>query len=73
MELDQETRDKIIETHTDIKHICDDLEQGREQFKRLDSRISKQDTRLRRVENLFLPVLAAISIFAHKVTEWLRL
>ena len=73
MELDQETRDKIIETHTDIKHICDDLKQGREQFKQIDNRISRQDTRLRRIENLFLPILAIISIFAHKLFEWLKL
>lgn len=73
MELDQETRDKIIETHRDIKHICEDLKQGREQFKRLDTRINRQDTRLRRIENLFLPILAIMSIFAHKLMGWLKL
>ena len=66
IELDQETRDKIIETHRDIKHICEDLKQSQVQSRRLD-------TRLRRVENLFLPTVAIIGIFAHKVMSWLKL
>ena len=64
MELDSDTRDKIIETHTDIKHILNELEDGREQFKQLDKR-------LRRVENLFLPLLGIMSLFAHKIMKWM--
>lgn len=60
MEIDTETRDKIIETHTDIKHICTELESGRKQFKQLD-------TRIRRIELWFLPLVTMIGLFAHKI------
>ena len=66
VELDRETRDKIVETHTDIKHILTELEEGRDQFKNIDKR-------LRRVENLFLPILGFMSLFAHKLMTWLKI
>ena len=73
MEIDQETRDKVIETHADVRHIMYELEGGREQFKRLDTRINKQDTRIRRIENAFVPVVAVVGIGTHKVMAWLKL
>jgi len=66
MDLDQETRDKIIETHTNVAHIINDLENGKEQFKKLD-------TRIRRIENLFLPVVTLLALFANKVWTWLKI
>ena len=66
VELDLETRDKIVETHTDIKHILTELKESRDQFKNIDKR-------LRRVENLFLPILGFMSLFAHKLMTWLKI
>ena len=65
VELDQETRDKIIETHTDIKYILQELEEGRDQF-------DKHESRIRRIETLFLPILVVLSIFGNKVMTWVK-
>ncbi len=66
MEIDQET-------HADVRHIMYELEGGREQFSQLDTRINKQDTRIRRTENAFVPVLAVIGVSTHKILVWLKL
>lgn len=63
VELDRDTRDKIIETHTEIKHIRNELAIGRKRF-------DKHEMRIRRIENLFLPILLIMSVFAHKIMKW---
>jgi len=64
--IDNKTRDKIIETHTNVRHIIKDLESGNEKFNRIESRLN-------RIEQLFFPVVLIISAIAHKALNWLKL
>ena len=62
-EIDQELRDKLIETHTDMRWVRETLEKG-------DATFKQHDKRIRRIETWFLPILTALSVGVHKVLEW---
>lgn len=55
--------DLLIRIDERTEEMRDDLEAGKKQF-------AKHDTRIRRIEMWFVPVLAAMSIVAHKVLKW---
>ena len=40
-----------------------------DQMEKFDDKIERHDTRLRRVENFFLPAIAVLSLFASKILE----
>lgn len=46
MASDAELRDRIIETHTDVKHILNELSEGRKTFKDHDNRIRSVEKKL---------------------------
>jgi len=50
MELDKDTLEKIIETHTTCVHILHRLEQGETQFKEHSKRMDKHNGRIRKLE-----------------------
>ena len=66
VELDRDTRDKIIETHTRVEIIGNELIAGKKQFEKLDRRI-------RKIETIFLPVVLIIGVSANKIMELLGL
>ena len=48
MDLDLEIRDRITETHTNVKHILKELDEGRKTFKDHDKRIRSVEKQLQR-------------------------
>lgn len=48
MDLDLEMRDRITETHTNVKHILNELDEGRKTFKEHDRRIRSVEKQLQR-------------------------
>lgn len=66
VEIDNDTLEKIIETHNDVKHLVKDNEDYRSKFEKLDSRV-------RRIETWFLPLVTVIGLFAHKIWGFLKL
>lgn len=48
MDLDLEMRDRITETHTNVKHILKELDEGRNTFKDHDKRIRSVEKQLQR-------------------------
>ena len=53
--IDQDTRDKIIETHTDVKHLMSASDAAHNRIDVSNQRITCLEKRISRVENLFLP------------------
>ena len=51
MELDKELRDKITETARDVRHICEQLKDGKETFREHKVLFEKQDERIRKLES----------------------
>jgi len=66
VEIDSDTLKIITETHNDVKHIVQSNEEYKKKFEKLD-------TRVRRIETWFLPLVAMVGVFAHKVWELLKL
>ena len=50
MELDEDLRDRIIETARDVRHICSRLEEGKETFKNHREKFEKHGKRIRKLE-----------------------
>lgn len=48
MDLDLEMRDRITETHTNVKHILNELDEGRKTFKEHDKRIRSVEKQLQK-------------------------
>ena len=46
--MDPGMRDMIVETHTDVKHILNELSEGRKTFKDHDKRIRSVEKQLQR-------------------------
>lgn len=66
VEIDNDTLEKIIETHNDVKHL---VKNNEEQKKKID----KLDGRVRRIETWFLPLVAMVGIFANKIWSFLKI
>jgi len=65
VEIDNDTLEKIIETHNDVKHIVQDNKIYQEKFDKLEGRV-------RHIENWFLPAVGVIGLFAHKFWSFLK-
>jgi len=63
-EIDPELRDKIVETHTDMKWVRETLEKG-------DATFKQHDKRIKHIEQWFVPILAAMSLAAHEILKLL--
>jgi len=65
-DIDQEARDKIIETHTEVKYIRKELDKKCSDFRSLERRV-------RRIEQLFLPLVTFVGLVSHKILRWFGL
>lgn len=66
MELDKETRDKIISTHTTVKFILESLNEGKDKFKEHESKFKECDNRISEIEKgqyLMMGKLSILIIF----------
>lgn len=52
----------IGETKGMVKAIVDDID-------KIDKSLNKHDTRIRRIENLFLPAVAILSLISQKILK----
>ena len=59
--------------HDLLIRIDERTEETRADMKECMTRQGKHDTRIRRIETWFVPMLAALSIAAHKLMNWLHL
>lgn len=64
--LDQDTLEIIIRTDANIVHILNELEDGKDKFEKIE-------TRLRKIESIFLPVVLVIGVASHKIFKWIGL
>ena len=69
-EIDPELRDKIIETHTDMKHVRKQLDAGKETFEAHDKRIRELEQNHSKLVGITLAVGAGITIVLNGVL-WL--
>jgi len=63
---DLELRDKITETHTNVKHILNELDEGRRTFKDHDNRIRSVEKKLQFVNGkiiIITMVIVALTTF----------
>lgn len=60
-----ETRDMLIEVHTDVKYIREELERTRE-------KVDKLDERIRKVELVLLPAVFVLSVASSSVLKLLK-
>jgi hypothetical protein len=58
--------------HDLLIRIDERTEETREDMKECMTRQGKHDTRIRRIETWFVPVLAFLSVLVHKAFEWLN-
>jgi hypothetical protein len=56
--------------HDLLIRIDERTEETRGDMKECMTRQGKHDTRIRRIETWFLPVLAMLSVAAHKILKW---
>lgn len=66
VEIDSETLKIIAETHSDVKHLVKSNDEYKKKFDKLDGRV-------RRIETWFLPLVAMVGVFAHKIWTFLKL
>ena len=66
VEIDNDTLEKIIETHNDVKHIVKNNEEYKKKFDKLDCRV-------RRIETWFLPLVGMVGLFANKIWSFLKI
>ena len=59
--------------HDLLIRIDERTEETRADMKECMTRQGKHDTRIRRIEMWFVPVLAALTIGIHKALDWLHL
>lgn len=58
----KEIAQDIGETKGMVSAMSDD-------FEKIDKTLNRHDKRLRRIENLFIPVVAFLSLIGHKITK----
>ena len=66
VEIDNDTLEKIAETHNDVKHLVKSNDEYKKKFDKLDGRV-------RRIETWFLPLVAMVGLFANKIWSFLKL
>jgi hypothetical protein len=64
--LDQDTLEIIIRTDANIVHILNELEAGKTKFEKIE-------TRLRKIESIFLPTVLFIGVLSSKIFKWMGL
>jgi len=65
VEIDSDTLKIITETHNDVKHLVQSNEEYKKKFEKLD-------TRVRRIETWFLPLVGAVGLFAQQLWGFLK-
>jgi len=61
-EIDPELRDKIIETHTDMQHVRQELEGGKETFKEHDERIRDLEQNQSKIMGIVVAIGSVITV-----------
>ena len=62
MDIDPELRDKIIQTHTDMRWVRDKLESGSETFKDHDKRLQKLERNQSRAMGIVIAIGSIITL-----------
>ena len=61
-DIDPELRDKIIETHTDMRHVRKQLEGGKETFQAHDERLRELEQNQSRITGVVIAVGSIITL-----------
>jgi CO dehydrogenase/acetyl-CoA synthase beta subunit len=61
-DIDPDLRDKIIETHTDMRHVRKQLEGGKETFKDHDERLRELEQTQSKIMTYIIAIGSAITI-----------
>ena len=67
--VDPELRDKIIQTHTDMRWVRDKLESGSETFKDHDKRLQHLEQNQSRAMGIVIAIGGIITIFMNLVIQ----
>lgn len=78
MELDKETHDKIIETHTHVIHILEELKEGKSKFKEQDKRLSTLEGEQQLLRGKITIIVLGVGVFVTALSNlvfyfWSRL
>ena len=69
MDIDPELRDKIIQTHTDMRWVRNKLESGSETFKDHDKRLRKLEQYQARVMGVVIAIGSIITLLMNAVIQ----
>ena len=69
MDIDPELRDKLIQTHTDMRWVRSKLEAGSETFKDHDERLRKLEQNQSRAVGIMVAVGSVITIIVNVIIQ----